>query len=450
MDTGLDAPSSLKETSPGSHSCTPWKDQDMKVQRLLFLVLLLRCPGSPNPNLVHVVPGRFPLGPDGVGVLWKLPIITAPLGVCVLLIYIWRTILAAQDASEDGEQRAFRAKKRELQEYQQWMEDLCNALRSLKTTQEAELKILRRKVDIVVDFSKQRRVAAKEKVAKTCCDLEATESQLSAAVENLKGIKEETDKYKREVGALQDQLREAELTFKHKIAAHERSALDNWTKARVWERKIVQQSRENAYVRHRLHMMRRGTLPEGSMRQEPMPGRPETQNRVRRGLWSDAETGGSPMGNRGTEPPRDPGMSKVGTDVRGFPHAPRPPHMPYHMGQGLPGFTGYGPPPPPLHGWTWGPQAQLVPATHGLRSYSETCGTQGDNSGTPPKKVPQKDQNPVDARGPPPVPGPLGPPYPTDPPSSPSWGPGAHLPPPTQWSLRPYPAPEPTAQGGMI
>jgi len=89
------------------------------------------------------------------------------------------------------------------------------------------------------------------KVAKTRCDLEATESQLSAAVENLKGIKEETDKYKREVGALQDQLREAELTFKHKIAAHERSALDNWTKARVWERKIVQQSRENAYVRHR-------------------------------------------------------------------------------------------------------------------------------------------------------------------------------------------------------
>ncbi|XP_032255600.1 uncharacterized protein LOC116629422 [Phoca vitulina] len=184
MDTDLDAPSSLKETSPGSHSCTPWKDQDMKVQGLLFLVLLLRCPGSPNPNvpeefiqvlhgctievsdflptLVHVVPGRFPLGPDGVGVLWKLPIITAPLGVCVLLIYIWRTILAAQDASEDGEQRAFRAKKRELQEYQQWMEDLCNALSSFKTTQEAELKILRRKVDIVVDFSKQRRVAAKE------------------------------------------------------------------------------------------------------------------------------------------------------------------------------------------------------------------------------------------------------------------------------------------------
>ena len=56
---------------------------------------------------------------------------------------------------------------------------------------------------------------------------------------------------------------------------------------------------------------------------------------------------------------------QVGTDVRGFPHAPRPPHMPYHMGQGLPGFTGYGPPAPPPHGWTWGPQAQLVPATHG-------------------------------------------------------------------------------------
>ncbi|XP_064448685.1 transport and Golgi organization protein 1 homolog isoform X1 [Mirounga angustirostris] len=485
----------------------------MKVQRLLFLVLLLRCPGSPNPNvpeefiqvlhgctievsdflptLVHVVPDRFLLGPDGVGVLWKLPIITAPLGVCVFLIYIWRTILAikprryevtlqqinekihrlrtenrelaqeislwelkiregkkhvaetksehkflseevlklkeniekvdevnenlndtlrwalahlqierekkvknqdvAQDAFEDGEQRAFRAKKRELQECRRLLEDHCNALSSLKTTQEAELKMLRRKVDIVVDFSKQRQAAAEEKVAKTRCDLEATESQLSAAMENLKGITEATDKYKQEIGEMQDQLQEAELTFQHKIAAHERSALDNWIKAQVWERKIVQQRRENAYVKHRLHMMRREMLPEGSMRQEPMPGRPETQNRVQRGLWSDAETGGSPMGNRGTEPHRDPGMSKVGTDVRGFPHAPRPPHMPYHMGQGLPGFPGYGPPPPPPHGWTWGPQPQLIPATHGLRSYSETCGSQGDNSGTPPKKVPQKD-----------------------------------------------------------
>ncbi|XP_044768192.1 transport and Golgi organization protein 1 homolog, partial [Neomonachus schauinslandi] len=267
----------------------------MKVQRLLFLVLLLRCPGSPNPNLVHVVPDRFLLGPDGVGVLWKLPIITAPLGVCVFLIYIWRTILAikprqyavtlqqinekihrvrtenrelaqeislwelkiregkkhlaetksehkflseevlklkeniekvdevnenlndtlrwalahlqierekkvknqdvAQDAFEDGEQRAFRAKKRELQERRRLLEDHCNALSSLKTTQEAELKMLRRKVDIVVDFSKQRQAAAEEKVAKTRCDLEATESQLSAAVDNLKGIEEATDKY---------------------------------------------------------------------------------------------------------------------------------------------------------------------------------------------------------------------------------------------------------------
>nr|XP_054362748.1 transport and Golgi organization protein 1 homolog [Mirounga angustirostris] len=59
------------------------------------------------------------------------------------------------------------------------------------------------------------------------------------------------DKYKQEIGEMQDQLQEAEVTFQHKIAAHERSALDNWIKAQVWERKIVQQRRENAYVKHR-------------------------------------------------------------------------------------------------------------------------------------------------------------------------------------------------------
>uniref|UniRef100_A0A3Q7N0A7 Transport and Golgi organization protein 1 homolog n=1 Tax=Callorhinus ursinus TaxID=34884 RepID=A0A3Q7N0A7_CALUR len=111
-------------------------------------------------QLVRVVPDYFPLGPDGVGVLWKLPVITASLGICLFLLYIWRTILAGQDELEDGEQRASRAKKRAMHECEELLEDHYNALSSLKTAQEAELNMLRRKVDIVVDFSNQRQVAA--------------------------------------------------------------------------------------------------------------------------------------------------------------------------------------------------------------------------------------------------------------------------------------------------
>ncbi|XP_073746928.1 transport and Golgi organization protein 1 homolog [Callorhinus ursinus] len=104
---------------------------------------------------------------------------------------------------------------------------------------------------------------------------------------------------------MQDRLQKAELNFKLKVAAHERSALDNWVKARFWERKIVQQSRENAYMKHRLHMMRRDTPPEGSMRQEPMPGRSEIWNRVQR------ESRPVPRMNSSTSPKKDPEMATV-------------------------------------------------------------------------------------------------------------------------------------------
>lgn len=57
----------------------------------------------------------------------------------------------------------------------------------------------------------------------------------------------------------------------------------------------------------------------------------------------------------------------------------------------------------------------LVPPPHELRSHSEAYGAQGNNSGTMPKKVPGKDQTPVDTRGPPSVPGPLWTPYPPGP-----------------------------------
>ncbi|XP_045644886.1 transport and Golgi organization protein 1 homolog isoform X9 [Ursus americanus] len=357
----------------------------MKMQRLLFWLLLLQCPSYPNPNLVHVVPDRFILGLDGAGVLWNFAILTGYLGICAFLIYIWRTVLAiaprqyevtlqqiaekihrlknenrelakeisiweekirerkkhraemkrehqflsdkilklkenigkvervnanlsvalhfkrtmlqamreknvknedmAQDALEDEEQGALESKKRVLKESKKVLEQKCNALSSLKAAKEVELKLLRKKLGIVMDFSERRKVAAEEKLEKTLYELEATKNQLSDAEENLKVTKEEIDKYKQQIGKMQDQLQEAELTFERKIAVHEKNAVGNWIKARVWERKIQQQRRENAYMIHRLRMMKGQMLPEGCMRQEAMLGRPE--------MWSPPRRGGS-------------------------------------------------------------------------------------------------------------------------------------------------------------
>lgn len=67
------------------------------------------------------------------------------------------------------------------------------------------------------------------------------------------------------------------------------------------------------------------------------------------GLLSDDEAGRVPIRNNGTLPNKDPEMGKVSMDVRGLPHCPRLPSMPYHMEPPLSGFTGYGLPEPSPH-----------------------------------------------------------------------------------------------------
>ncbi|XP_044925323.1 uncharacterized protein LOC101672917 isoform X2 [Mustela putorius furo] len=154
-------------------------------------------------------------------------------------------------------------------------------------------------------------------------------------------------------------------------------------KARYWETRMMQQSRENAYWKYRLRMMQREMLPVGSVRRELMPGRPELQKPV----WQASRV--VPRMNSSTSPQRDPEMHKVARGVREFPHCPGLLRMPYHMGWNVLDFP---PPHPPPQWWTWGPRPHLVPPPHGLRSQSEACGAQGDNSSTMSEKVPEKNQ----------------------------------------------------------
>ncbi|XP_045848909.1 transport and Golgi organization protein 1 homolog [Meles meles] len=454
----------------------------MMVQRLLFWLLLFPCPSSPNPNLVFSLPDHFRLGPDVTEVLWKLLILTASLGSCAFLIYLWRTVLAikprqygvtldqikkkiddlkkenrdlekniasweekireakkqaetkreqreklslaevnklkeniknveeinenlkdilhckqallqvvrekdiknvdvVQDELDDRELRALAPKNQEMEEYEKFLEDQYNALRSQKTAKEAELNLLKKKVDMVVEFTERQKLTAEEKLKETIYELNATKNELLAAEANLKVTKEEMDKYRQQVEEMQDQLLEAEFTFKHQIAVQERKAAANWMKTRDWERRIVQQRRENAYLEYRLRMMEGEMLPVGSMWHGPMPARPELQ----KPLWQAPRP--VPRMNSSTDPRKDPEMAmQVGTGVRVFPRCPGPLRVPYHMGPGFP------PPPPPPQWWPWGPQPHLVPPPHGLPSHSEARGAQGDNSSSVPKKVPEENQ----------------------------------------------------------
>ncbi|XP_043427933.1 transport and Golgi organization protein 1 homolog isoform X2 [Prionailurus bengalensis] len=100
----------------------------------------------------------------------------------------------------------------------------------------------------------------------------------------------EINKYKQQNEQRQEQLQQAELTFRHQIADHEKNAQDNWIKPRIWEREMAEQSREVARLKHRLDEMEGKRLLEGYRRRRRMPGSPETQNPPRRGSLADPET----------------------------------------------------------------------------------------------------------------------------------------------------------------
>ncbi|XP_044089189.1 transport and Golgi organization protein 1 homolog isoform X2 [Neovison vison] len=367
-------------------------------------------------QLVLSLPDHFCVGPDVIEVLWKLLIITACLGTCAFLIYLWRTILAVkprqyedqiksninqvqreikeiektiasweekiseagkeahrkrqpkvslgeinkwkvQDELDDEVLRAVTCKNQELKVLRSWhkhtkgnssfteserfLEVRYNALSSQKTAKEAELNLLRKKVDMMVEFSEQQKRTAEEKLEETINEMNATRNELSAAKEKLKVTEDEMEKYRQQVEDMQHQLPEAELTFQSQIAVQERNAVANWMRARDWERRIVQQSRENAYLKHRLRMIDGEMLPVGPTRRGPMPGRPEFQ----KPLWQAPRP--VPGMNSRTGPQKGPEMPTVGTGVGVFPHCPGPLCMPYRMGQNIPGF----PPPPPAPHW---------------------------------------------------------------------------------------------------
>ncbi|XP_044931157.1 transport and Golgi organization protein 1 homolog [Mustela putorius furo] len=294
-----------------------------------------------------------------------------------------KSVLKAQDALADQELTALTSKNQELKERKTFLEDQCNDLSSKKTAKEAELNLLKKKLDMVVEFSENRKLTAEKKLEEKLYELNATKNELLAADKYLKVTEAEMEKYGREVEEMREELQESNLTFNHKIAVQERNALANWMKARYWETRMMQQSRENACLKYRLRMMQREMLPVGSVRRDLMPGRPELQKPV----WQASRV--VPRMYSSTNPQKDPEMHTIARSVREFPHCPGLLHMPYHMGWNVPDFP---PPHPPPQWWTWGPRAHLVPPPHGLRSKSEACGVQGDNSSTMPEKVPEKNQ----------------------------------------------------------
>ncbi|XP_070635865.1 transport and Golgi organization protein 1 homolog isoform X6 [Bos indicus] len=338
---------------------SPWEEQRMGMETLLFCLFLLRSPLFPNMHLVHILLDHFHLGPEAYEVLCRLTTITASLGISEFVIFFWRTILAVkppifqvnlkqisekisnfvkdnrqlaenianmeqkilekenstedmkdailantsgisecesafneacvsevevkpeelheqnvqlnteknqlQDASaelENLELRALRNKNCQLVEDKKNLKDICDTLRSVKAEKEVELKMLKRKEAFLVEFYEQRKMAAEEKLKKKRCEWMEKENQLSAAEGNLKLVSAEAHNYKQQIEQMQEELQQEEVSFRHQISLLEKKAQDNWIKGRILEREMAEQSKEAAYLRHKLAIIEKQGLQE--------------------------------------------------------------------------------------------------------------------------------------------------------------------------------------------
>ncbi|XP_065776386.1 transport and Golgi organization protein 1 homolog isoform X2 [Muntiacus reevesi] len=217
-----------------------------------------------------------------------------------------------QDANaefEDSELRALRNKNCELVEGEKNLKDICDALRSVKAEKEGELKMLKRNEAFLIEFYEQRKIAAEEQ----------------------------------QIERMQEELQQEEFRFRHQISLLEKKAQDNWIKGRILEREMAEQSREAAYLRHKLAIIEKQGLQEKYGVPKPVLGRPETQRPPGRDTGPDVAR----MRNSNSFPTKDVQKGQLSMDARGpFPF-PGPPYMPYPMGCPLSPLKGYGPLPPP-------------------------------------------------------------------------------------------------------
>ncbi|KAI4531659.1 hypothetical protein MG293_018173, partial [Ovis ammon polii] len=205
-----------------------------------------------------------------------------------------------------------------LTEGEKNLKDICDALRSVKAEKEVELKLLKRKEAFLAELYEQRKMAAEE---------------------------QQTEQ-------MREELQQQEFSFRHQISLLEKKAQDNWIKGRILEREMAEQSKEAAYLRHKLAITEKQGLQQKYGMPNPVLGRPETQKPPGR----DSGPGMAPMRNNNSFPTMDVQKGQVITDARGLFPFQGPPCMPYPMGCPLSPLKGCGPLPPPPPWLPMGPQ----------------------------------------------------------------------------------------------
>ncbi|XP_047377189.1 transport and Golgi organization protein 1 homolog isoform X2 [Sciurus carolinensis] len=235
--------------------------------------------------------------------------------------------------------RASMSAKCNLEDQIKKLEDDRNSLQSAKAELQDECKTLSQKVDILNELYQQEEMTLHRKLSRQEYERQERAQRLSAADEKAVLAAQEVKTYKRRIEEKEEEIQEAERSFKNQIATHEKKAHDNWLKARAAERAIAEERREAANLRHKLLEMTQ----KMAMRQDepvilkPMAGRAKTQHPPRRGpLSKNGSFGPSPVSAGERSPPltaepagrpvsatlngRDMGRSEFGSMDGPFPH----------------------------------------------------------------------------------------------------------------------------------
>ncbi|KAM9209084.1 putative nuclear pore complex-interacting protein family member B2 isoform 3-T3 [Dugong dugon] len=147
--------------------------------------------------------------------------------------------------------RALMSSKCNLQAYKKELEIDCNLLMVQKAAKEVECQILKMKLKILDEIYEQRKKVSEEKLRLDQHERQESQRQLSALEEQGKLAAEEVRNYKKRIKEMEKQLQQVERSFQHQVALHEVKAHESWVRAHSLERRMIEATRETAYLKHR-------------------------------------------------------------------------------------------------------------------------------------------------------------------------------------------------------
>ncbi|XP_036438140.1 transport and Golgi organization protein 1 homolog isoform X2 [Colossoma macropomum] len=294
-----------------------------------------------------------------------------------------------------GEQKARQALE---EQFQKVVHDQTN-LKNEKTHLESQYKNLQQRLEITTELYQQKENALQQRLTQEELERREKETKLSEVDGRALQAEEELNSLRQKVKDMQEEMQQNERALKAEIAVQEKKAHENWLKARVSERALIEERRESANLRQKIvECSDRMSDLEHALYKSGPPDRHMPPLRRGESYGPSPVSGGAPSPPLMIEGPGRPPSAPVGR--RNEPFGPRPPSDPHGR------FSDLGHP-LPSRPELFAPRTSSPCTQDGSLSKSQS---QGSFLPSPIKDSPGPTFSaPLKAYGPPPMAGPLPP-----------------------------------------